>query len=198
MSLPASLIKVCESILTEEVDSRYAFHGLEHTRQVAQEAARLAREEDLTPEEVLLVETAALLHDTGYRDRVSGHEQKSVELARELLPFHGYTLPQIDRITDLVLATTRGHKPKEKLEEVLQDANAAWAGLPSPQAQEWLEKLYAEQRVTGQVSDLVQFLKTLVSWLSALQYHTESARSRFQSNRDRLLWSLERRMMELR
>jgi HD superfamily phosphodiesterase len=74
--------------------------------------------EGVSDEELLLLKTAALFHDTGHTASYNEHEYHSTLVAREILPSFYYTQSQVDTICELIMATKLPPGPNNKLEEI--------------------------------------------------------------------------------
>ncbi len=114
--------------LKTELPENFYFHNLKHTLDVYVQVELLGRAEGVTEEELILLKTAALLHDFGYLIDYNNHEEKSAEFARALLPQFWYTDDQINRISDLILSTRIPQTPRNHLEEILCDADLNYLG----------------------------------------------------------------------
>ena len=196
-SLPDGLTAICLSILEEEIRPSYPFHGGDHTTRVLRAVETLAAREGLEPEETILALTAALLHDLGYRESRQGHERRSAELANQLLPVQGYSLFQIDRIRDLIMATAESDPaPNTLLAKVFLDACWEFAGAP-----DGLDQILAigeEHLAEGMATDHVAFLESMIQILDQHAYHTATAAAMFDPEKRRIVYRLERRLRDLR
>lgn len=114
--------------LEAELPANLLFHNLKHTKDVYTQVELLGRAENISPEEMLLIRTAALLHDTGYIYNYQNHETKSIEVCREILPKFRYTVDQIETISNLILCTKKNVKPVNTMEQILIDANQDFYG----------------------------------------------------------------------
>lgn len=110
--------------LARELSPHLTYHSLQHTRDdVLPAATRLGRAAGLNDEEQLLLQTAALFHDTGFLIDYRNHEHHSAGLAREALPRFGYSSRQIDAICDVIAATKMPQRPNGLLQELMCDAD---------------------------------------------------------------------------
>lgn len=114
--------------LENELPRNLPFHNLKHTKDVYTQAELLGRAENISPEEMLLLRTAALMHDTGYIWAYYNHELKSIEFCREILPKFKYTPEQIDLVCELISYTRLNARPQHKLEKILADSNTDFYG----------------------------------------------------------------------
>jgi hypothetical protein len=117
-----------ESMMTDKVSNLF-FHNFKHTWDVYEQVKLLARLENIGDEELLLMNTAALLHDIGYSISYSGDiNTLSEDFARETLPIFRYQPQQIDRICRLMRATHYESIPNGIMEEIMHDANLMYFG----------------------------------------------------------------------
>ena len=78
---------------------------------------RLGTSARVSQEELLLLKTAALFHDIGYTQGTEGHEERGAKIVAEELPPLGYTTSQVQRVTNLILATKMPQTPQDYLEK---------------------------------------------------------------------------------
>lgn len=110
--------------LAQELSPHLAYHSLAHTKDdVLPAAARLGRFAGLEKEDYLLLETAALYHDTGFLVSYHDHERYSIQIARATLPDFGYSAEQIESIAGLIAATRMPQRPTGLLQELMCDAD---------------------------------------------------------------------------
>lgn len=108
----------------EKLSPNLTYHSLFHTRNdVVPAVRRLAQANDLSAGDCLLLETAALFHDTGFMRSYTDHETYSIEIARRTLPHYGYAPDQIAAITELIAATRMPQRPRGLLQEIICDAD---------------------------------------------------------------------------
>src|SRR6185295_1199845 len=85
-------------LLQSELPDSLFYHSYEHTIEVLNAVEEIANEEHVTAEEILLLKTAALFHDSGFVKVYHGHEEEGCRIAREQLPSYDYTDDQIEKI----------------------------------------------------------------------------------------------------
>ncbi|MBX9449989.1 MAG: phosphohydrolase [Taibaiella sp.] len=88
----------------------------------------IAEAEQVSGEDLTLLTTAALFHDTGFLFGSKDHEARSCEIAQEYLPAYGYSQEQIDKIKGMIMATKIPQTPQNHLEEILADADLDYLG----------------------------------------------------------------------
>ena len=106
------------------------YHNFSHTLDVYRAVVAVATEENIHGEDLDLIRTAALYHDSGFLLQDHDHEEGGCRLAREALPRFGYSERQIQRVCDMVMATKVPQRPKDHLGMVLCDADLDYLGRP--------------------------------------------------------------------
>ncbi len=86
-------------------------------------AVRLGQAAHLSDENLLLLKTAAVFHDSGFLLAYDNHEQHSIRLAREKLPDFGYSAAQIDVVAETIAATRLPQRPHTLLQQLMCDAD---------------------------------------------------------------------------
>lgn len=96
---------------------------------VFEQTQRIAQEEGIhNKEDLLLLKTAALYHDSGFLHVYTGHEEVGCEIAMKELPAFGMNKKQLDAICGMIMATKIPQSPKNKLEEIICDADLDYLG----------------------------------------------------------------------
>ncbi len=120
--------KIILQKLKEHLPEHLSYHSVMHVKDVIKAVEEIAVAENVGEEDLILLKTAALFHDTGFLYGAKDHEQKSCEIAQEYLPNYGYSQPQIDKIKGMIMATKIPQSPNNKLEEILADADLDYLG----------------------------------------------------------------------
>src|SRR4051812_22125608 len=107
--------------LSKELPHHLIYHSVEHTKDVFAACQYLAEQEGIINEQLDLLLTAALFHDSGFIYRSKGHEESSCDIAKQYLPGFQYSADQINVICNMILATKIPQSPKNKLEQILCD-----------------------------------------------------------------------------
>ena len=151
------------------------YHNLKHTIDVVNQVEVIARGEGCSSEEILLLKTAALFHDTGFLIDYQDHEEQSIKMAREILPLYKYTEEQIQIIARLIYATKLPPNPQNKLEEIMCDADLDYLGR-----KEFVvvsQDLYKELFERGVIRSVEEWNKMQVRFIENHQYFTKTARN---------------------
>ena len=115
-------------LLKTRIPPNYYYHNYQHTLYVMDKVLEIGKQENCTARELELLSAAALWHDTGYINTYQGHEEAGCELAREYLPGYPFSPDDINTICGMIMATKIPQSPKNKLEEILADADLEYLG----------------------------------------------------------------------
>jgi len=158
------------NMLKSEIPSTYYYHNYEHSLYVIQKAAEIGYYENCSDKELELLHVAALWHDTGYVNIYKGHEEASCRLARQYLPGYGYNHDDIERICGMIMATKIPQSPKNKLEEILADADLEYLGTAN--AAVLANGLFNELKALNPLLTEEEWNKTEIKFLSSHSFFT--------------------------
>ncbi len=169
--------------LERELSDILYYHNVKHTVDVVTQSELIGLGEGLPDEELLLLKTAALFHDTGHTVAYDNHEYNSTLIAREILPNYYYTQAQISIICELIMATKLPPQPTNKLEEIIADADLDYLGrsdmIPVSNT------LYKELKEQNKVGTLNDWNKMQMRFISGHQYFTNTARKLREVNKQK-------------
>ena len=118
-------------LLTNDLDGKYLYHNLTHTRRVVKSSKEIINYRNLNAQDSETLILAAWLHDTGYTKGSEGHEEKSCAIAKDFLEKQGYSVDGIKEVLDIIMATKRYYVPKTVKEQIIRDADASHFGQKS-------------------------------------------------------------------
>ena len=150
------------------------YHNVKHTVDVVTESELIGWSERLDDKQLLLLKTAALFHDMGHIVEYVGHEERSADFAREILPIYLYTSSEIETICRIIMATKLPPKPTDLLEAIICDSDLDYLGRTDfvPVS----NSLYAELKVMNKSLSLNDWNKQQVKFISSHQYFTKTGR----------------------
>lgn len=119
------MLKRLETNLPPEL----SYHSVHHTIDVTEQGERIALAENIHSEEdIYLLKIACLFHDSGFLFTYNNHELMGCKIAEETLPEYGITSKELKIINGLIMATCIPQSPKNKLEEIICDADLDYLG----------------------------------------------------------------------
>lgn len=169
--------------LEKELPPYLYYHNVKHTVDVTTEVELIGWGEGVSDEEILLLKTAALFHDSGHIISYDNHEYFGTVLAREYLPKFNYTNDQIEIICELIMATKLPPKPRNLLEKIMCDADLDYLGrtdfIPVSNT------LYRELKEQNKIGSLNDWNKLQLKFISGHQYFTQTALSLREVNKQK-------------
>ncbi|MDA3943330.1 MAG: HD domain-containing protein [Bacteroidetes bacterium] len=163
-------------LITNHSSASNIYHSVFHTLDVLNAVDNLIPHFDLDNETAFLIQTSALLHETGMTRSRTAHEAASVEIAEELLPDYGFSAVQIKRISAMILATTMPQRPESLEAQILCDADLDYLGrddyfiISHKLRLEWI-------KTENYTQDLKKWYMFQQDFLSNHKYFTAAARS---------------------
>lgn len=178
--------------LQHELPQHLSYHSVGHVQDVCQAATEIARQEGIAGEDLTLLLTAALFHDSGFLFGAAEHEKKSCELVRQYLPGLDYTSEQIEKICGMIMATRIPQTPHNLLEEVLADADLDYLGRDDFFVIG--DRLYEELAMYGIVNDRKDWNELQIRFLENHHYFTETAIQSRKAKKEEHLQSIKEQL----
>ncbi len=160
--------------LKKELPKTLSYHSDEHIKDVYKAAKLLSRMEGVKGEDLTLLLTAVLFHDSGFLWQQFEHERVSCEIAARYLPDYGYTPEQIQRIAGMIMATKIPQTPQNKLEEIICDSDLDYLGRDDFFTIG--NRLYEELCMYDMIGNEYEWNKLQATFLEKHNYFTESAK----------------------
>jgi predicted metal-dependent HD superfamily phosphohydrolase len=183
MNLLSDIENHATGILNDSDSLGLLYHNLSHTREIVNAVADIGGHSGLRDEELENVIIAAWFHDLGYTVNYADHETESIRMAREFLDSKGFDESRIDSVAECITATKIPQSPKNKLEEVICDADMYHLALENQFEQSLL--LRKEQNAFRvKKTGISRFMKESLQFLLR-PYYTEYARRQFAEGREK-------------
>lgn len=188
--------------LEKELPTYLYYHNYKHTIDVVNQAELIGYGEGVDDEAILLLKTAALFHDAGHTINYKNHEYYGCQIAREMLPKYKYTEAQIERISEIIMATQLPPKPKDLLQRIICDSDLDYLGrsdfIPVSNT------LYEELKAQNFIQELNEWNKMQVKFLTGHQYFTVTANRLREVNKEKqieriknlIVWDDEQKRIE--
>lgn len=149
-------------LLLNDAVCELCYHNVDHTRRVVQNADYIAKFEELDEDQMFIIKAVAWFHDLGYSKSYNGHEDASIDIAQEFLRPLGVSEAIINRIVSGINATRVPQEPKNKVEEIIADADLF--DLGTDDYFELSEKLFNEW------DDCIKPSRKRKQWLHSLDF----------------------------
>jgi predicted metal-dependent HD superfamily phosphohydrolase len=160
-------------MLEEKLPSNLHYHSIVHTIDVCQAIERIALMEGVVGEELFLLKTAALYHDSGFVQQYETNESIGADMAKDALHQFGYTPEQIEVVQQLILATKVPQQPNNHLEQIICDADLDYLGRDDFHS--IADNLKLELLERNKIQNDKQWDEIQIKFLEAHHYFTSSA-----------------------
>ena len=179
-------------MLEAGLDSNLYYHGIHHTKDVVKSVERLALLEGVTDEGLFLLKTAAIFHDAGFLESYQHNEPIGARMAEEILPQYGYTEDHIQTIKELIFVTQIPHKPTNKLQEIICDADLDYLGRED--FTEIADKLRRELKERKFISSDQKWDEIQIAFLNQHTYFTKTAIQTRQKMKEKNIGIVQERL----
>ena len=181
--------------MERELEPGLTYHNFAHTfDEVLPMTLKLADLHHLEGNDVILLAIAAAFHDIGWVIQSQDHEAIGVEIAREVLPAYGFTVDQIEKIGEMIMATRLPQNPTNLLEEILVDADMDSLGREDF----WLrnEDLRVELARDSELFSIEQWYWKQLDFLESHVFYTTGAKLLRQEQKLQNIKELKRRLTQ--
>jgi len=180
--------------LESELPAYLYYHNVKHTVDVVTEVELIGWAEGLDDEGILMLKTAALLHDAGHTITYDDHEFHGTELAREFLPGFAYSPEQIEKICNIIMATKLPPQPNDIYQKIICDADLDYLGrsdmIPVSNT------LYKELKEQNKIGTFNDWNRLQMKFISGHSYFTKTARSLREVNKQKQIERIKRLITE--
>ena len=170
-----SLFKNIKQKLKDELPAGIYYHNENHALNVMNATEFLGFGEEIYNEDILILKTAALLHDIGFLSQYHNNEIIGAEFAKTILPKYNFNKDQIEVIVNLILATEPNREPQTLLEEIMKDADLDYLGRND--FREISHKLMNEYIENQVIKTPIEFHEAQVKFLQSHNFYTDTAKS---------------------
>lgn len=177
--------------LENELPAYYYYHNADHTKSVIAAAEHIGLAEGVSGDDLVILKTAALFHDSGFLQQADGHEEISCVWAREYLPDYGYADSQIEKICRIIMATRLPQSPVDHLGEILCDADLYYKDKEAYAAT--ADKLFKEFKHRGFVKTESEWPLMQLEFLSGQHFFTAAAQKELNSLKQEIVGELNSR-----
>ncbi len=172
-----------------------SYHDSTHTKNVISAALHIAKKEQVTGDDLTILKTAALFHDSGFLENQDGHELISCEIAKKYLPNYGYSVEQIEQICQLILTTQLPQSAFDLMSKILCDADLYYLG--SDEYFIYADKLFLEAKKNGVVKTDTEWIMNQISFLNEHKFFTKTAIAEREDFKQKHIEALENKLLQI-
>lgn len=175
--------------LEEELPGQMFYHNVKHTIDVLTQVEIISRGEGVNEEELLLLKTAALMHDIGFLETYEGHEDRSIQMSAKILDEYKYTTAQVEEVRKLIEVTRPKAIPVNKLQAILKDADLDYLGRTD--FMNLSENLFKELSSWNGRLRIKDWNRQQLDFITDHKYFTATARKMRQTNKEKHIEKLK-------
>ncbi|MEX0981915.1 MAG: adenylate/guanylate cyclase domain-containing protein [Bacteroidales bacterium] len=150
------------------------FHRKEFFSRVYQQTELLGRSENISDDDRLLALAAATVLFAGLSETYDNFENRSAEIARDILPEFGFDARQTERVSNLIVATKEPFLPRNNLEAIIIDARMEFIGRVDYLTQ--VKLLYLEVKNMTKDFSKDRFIRKQKALIKEFKFFTFAAR----------------------
>ncbi len=185
-----------EMYFQENLPESLVYHTIAHTKYVVEQATMLAEKAGLTKDEIYLIQICAWFHDIGYCISFENHEAESIKIAQDFLKKQGVNPTLIKKVEACILATKMPQQPQDIVSRIVCDADLAH--LASADYFETAKKIRKERKNSFKKKiSKRKFLKETLQFFKEHNYHTDTAKSLFESKKHQNQQEIENQLTML-
>ena len=110
-------------ILWRDLPEKMTYHSINHTLEVVESAIEIGRKQNLSEDDLEILQLAAWFHDLGYAKDCENHEEMGAKMGEEFLEANGYPREKIDKVIGCIMATKMPQISENYFERILCDAD---------------------------------------------------------------------------
>ena len=160
------------------------YHNIGHTREVVDRVNEIAAHYQVSEMDTIALNLAAWFHDCGHvYTTPSGHEEKSVEIARQWLDSKPAFASMANEVADLIMSTRPAVQPDNLRQQIIKDADTYHFG--TGQFKKSDKKLKKEMKLRNFLTLHEQWDKNTLRVLEEHRFHTDYCRGTLEEGKDK-------------
>lgn len=174
-------IRFVMDFLEDNLDDRFSYHSVEHTRSVLRTSEILSNSEGIGQESLEMIRLAAAWHDCGYINDPLQHEKESCHMTRRHLPSFGFDKNQVEEICSIIMATRIPQRPEGLSQKIICDADLHYLGTDDYEKMAGM--LFSELKQFGFNFSEDEWLERQIAFLTNHSYFTATAKNLFEAKK---------------
>ncbi len=196
----SSIINLTEQYIyksfQENYIAGYLYHNIIHTKEVVNEAQKIAVKMGVSDIDLEIILIAAYFHDLGYNENPNIHETISINLAEKFLTEKGYSQERIEKVRQCIYATKLDYEPKNLLEEIIKDADLHHVGSENYFAKSNLLRTELETIHNKKFTDY-EWIQGNIDFFIKHKFYTKYAKDNYEEQKQINLLKLQKRLRKL-
>ena len=130
------------ALLGQKLAANFIYHNFSHALRIKKYADTIGKQTGLTADEMNILRICALFHGAGYVNSYEQYNEESMLIASAYLAGQGLDQQTTGHVSDIIRALKQPQDPKDKIAEVLCDADMMY--IATENAIEQIDLLYEE------------------------------------------------------
>ncbi|NNE27778.1 MAG: HDIG domain-containing protein [Saprospiraceae bacterium] len=168
-------------LLENNISKKLTYHGIHHTLEVLDTVNFFIRKDKIKGLDAQLLRIGALYHDIGFTETYKDHEAKGVEILKHYMEMYDCDMKLFPRLASMIMATKIPQNPKNKLENILCDADLFYLG--GDKYYSISKTLYKELKNYNLIDSEEAWKNIQVTFLTGHGYHTKYAKKHLQQGK---------------
>lgn len=164
------------------------YHCLNHTKRVLEKSKIIAKAENVSADDLLLIKIAALYHDYGFLSTYHNHENEGCKAVQQELK-HQLNQDEINAVCGMIKATEIPQTPNNLKEKIIADADLEYLGTDD--FTEIANKLYLELKSKNPDLSLEEWNKIQISFIENHSFFTDYAKKHLTAKKQENLLGLK-------
>lgn len=186
------LRKKAMEALNSQLPEELYYHDINHTIDVLKNCNKYIKRKKIDKYNAKLLRIGALLHDVGFTVSNINHEETSRDIAGDLMKEYGFPAKDIAMVKGLIIATRIPQSPKTEFEKIICDCDLDYLGRSDFYTIS--DHLYKELESSAMVQTKLEWDKIQIKFLEAHTYHTEFALKNRQSQKEKRIAELKKKV----
>ena len=191
-----NILKLTEEYVQNKLKSGtpddFVYHDIDHTREVVEACEKLGKKSGLQDDEMEILLIAAWFHDIGYLETRDDHEEESAREVGKFLSQNNFPENKSKRVISAIMATKLPTSPKDKLEEVLCDADLLHVGKKEFFDKSEFLRVEFERKDGKTINDLDWITKN-INFIISHKFYTQFAREQYEEQKNANLLKLQKK-----
>jgi predicted metal-dependent HD superfamily phosphohydrolase len=184
------------SLCKNDLPTQVVYHNFDHIADVVSAVEEIGRAEGVAESDLELLLIAAWFHDIGFINTIDNHEDSSKLFAETYLTKINYSKDKTASVLKLIEATRMPQTPKNKLEEIICDADLFHLGSENFTEKSNLLRSELAQLCDKYFTDL-EWLNKNIDFLKNHNYFTNYAFSKLNSQKTANWLKLEKEIKKI-
>ena len=186
------LRKKAFEILQSDLSEELYYHGFHHTLDVLNVCNQYIKREKIKKYDAKLLRIGALLHDIGFTISNVNHEDRGVEIAKQLMDDFGFSKADFKVVKGLILSTRIPQDPKTELEKIICDADLDYLGRSD--FYKISNFLFKELKAYSIINNQREWDIAQIKFLESHYYHTDFALRNRQTKKEERIAELKKQI----